>query len=116
LASGLSNGPDVVQSFKFQHPVEGGRCDGDLSHLGFIRARSKGVANYVFVLADLRLDPGSAIIAAGFLSAHPAVLGDGPEMEISLCEEAISAAALGTAMAYGGTMTAASGWRVAITQ
>ena len=68
----------------------------------------------MFVSADLRLDPGPTIIAAGFLSAHPAVLGDGPEMEISLCKEAISAAALGTAMAYGGTITAASGWHVAI--
>ena len=80
-----SHDSDGLRASEFQHSVQVGSSDGDLGHLGFIRARSKGVANYVFVSADLRLDPDPAAIAAGLLPAHPAVLGDDLEVAVPLC-------------------------------
>jgi hypothetical protein len=106
---------DIVRASKRQHPVQGSGSKGNLGRLGSAGARSKGIANHTFVSPrsrarspDRRFDLGSQIVAAGFWQAM------WPRSAIirrwrPRCAGAISADALATAPARGGTMTAASG-------
>ena len=58
---------DIVRPSKRQHSVQSSGSEGNLGRLGWIGARSKGIANHTFVSPDRRLDLGPQIVAGGFL-------------------------------------------------
>jgi hypothetical protein len=99
---------DIVRASERQHSVQGGGSEGNFGRLGSVGARSQGVPDHTFVPPDRRFDLGSQIVAAGFCQAMR------PRSAIicrwrSRCVGAVSADALATAPARGGTVTAASG-------
>jgi hypothetical protein len=75
----------IVRVSKLEHAVQGRSSDGNLSHLGSVGARSKGIANHAFVSPDRHLDLGSQIVVAGLLPRHPAAFGDHLQMAVALC-------------------------------
>jgi hypothetical protein len=79
------NDTDIVGASKCQHPVQGGGSEGNLGRLGWIGARSKGIADHTFVSSDRRFDLGSQIVPAGFLPGHLAAIDDHPQMPVALC-------------------------------
>jgi hypothetical protein len=99
--------PHIVRASEFQHPVQGGSSDGDFRGLSLVSTRSKGIADHTFVSTNCCLDLGPKIVATCLLPAirpRSAI----SSMCRSRCVGAVVAKALGTAVARGGTMTAAS--------
>jgi len=124
-----SGGADVVRASKLRHAAE--RTDGDV-HLGrptVIGAQAQSVPNHPFEPADCGFGSRPRRVAGRLLPGHVAVLGDLLQVAVALrgrsCSRfqprsgwngsggAVSAVSLGTAVARGGTMTGASGWRLA---
>jgi hypothetical protein len=99
---------DIVRASELKHPVQGVCSDGNLDRLSLISARSKCITDHVLIAIDRRLDFSPLIVAAGFLLGHPTALCNGPGWR-SRCAGAVSAEALGAAVARGGTVTAAFG-------
>src|ERR1700761_3374442 len=66
----LLNDPDIVRASELQRPVQGSGSDGNLGGLSPLGARSKGIADDVFVSPNRRLDLGPQSVATGFLPGH----------------------------------------------
>ena len=99
---------DIVRASEFKHPVQGSSSDGDFRGLGLIGTRSQGIADHAFISTDCCLDLGPKIVATRLLPAHPTVRDDLLYVSVPLCRSRV-ADGPGTAVARGGTMTAASG-------
>ncbi|MEA2727654.1 MAG: hypothetical protein QOF70_2129 [Acetobacteraceae bacterium] len=76
---------DIIRASEPQHAVQGSGGEGDLSRLGLVCARAKGIADQALVAADRRLDLGPQIAAARLLPSHAAAFGDHPQVTVALC-------------------------------
>src|SRR5215218_8178901 len=105
-----SGDADIVRASQLQHAVEHVDCHVHLSCPTLLRVRAQLIPDHALEPADRGLGPGSFRVPGGFLPSHAALLGD--ELEVAArWVGSLAAVRLGTAVARGGTMTAASGWR-----
>src|SRR5882757_5572095 len=72
---------DIIRASEPQHPVQGGRSEGDLGRLGLVCARAKGIADHALVAA------------ARLLPSHAAAFDDHPQVTVALCRGGVGRSA-----------------------
>ena len=93
---------------KVEHSVEDLGRDGDFGGAGLVAVEAQPVTDDLLSARELALNAGSFVIAAVALPGHPPLVGDCLDVTVAL---GVSAVALSTASARGGTTITASGWR-----
>ena len=91
---------------KVEHSVEDLGCDGDLGGPGLVAVETQSVTDDLLSARELALNAGSFVVAAVALPSHPPCLSDRLDVAVAL---GVSAVALSTASARGGTTITASG-------
>ena len=86
--------------------VEDLGCDGDLG--GLVAVETQPITDDLLPTCELALDFSPLIVAAVALPGHPPFPGDCLDVAVAL---GVSAVALSTASARGGTTITAAGWR-----
>jgi len=93
---------------KVEHSVEDLGGDGDLGGASLVAVEAQPVPDDLLPARELTLNAGPFIVATVALPDHPPVPGDRLDVTVAL---GVSAVALSTASARGGTITFASGCR-----
>src|SRR3954452_2298269 len=91
---------------KVEHSVEDLGGNGDLGGPGLVAVKAQPVTNDLLPARELALDTGSFVVAAVALPGHSPFPGNRLDVAVAL---GVSAVALSTASARGGTTTFASG-------
>ena len=91
---------------KVEHSVEDLGRDDDLGSPGLVAVETQPITDDLLPARELALDTGSFIIAAVPLPSRPPFSGDCLDVAVAL---GVSAVALSTASARGGTTITASG-------
>src|SRR5205823_5675964 len=103
---------DGNRASQLQHTVQDADGDGHFSEMTIVLATAQPIADHLLVAPDGGLDPAACVVADTFcqpIRPFSAIL----RRWRSRCVGLVSAVSLSTAVARGGTITAASGsWLV----
>src|SRR4051812_22535723 len=104
---------DGLRASELEHAVQSTNGDRDFCGLTIVCARTERIADHPFVARDRRLRLGPGVVAGSLRPAPTATFGAQLQMPVALGRRGRGGLPLGTALARGGTTTAASGWRSA---